>query len=150
MWNSQVSSLRDSYRTIAYDLRGHGESGAGNEAFSINLFASEFFKTRVKEIADIREMIIKTSEQSLCNTLLALSERKETCTRLPAIKVPVLIMVGSEDKITPPDAARYMHERINGSKLQIIDHAGHISNLENPDEFNIRLKKFVASVYQWT
>jgi 3-oxoadipate enol-lactonase len=40
-----------------------------------------------------------------------------------------------------------MHERINGSQLQIIDHAGHLSNLENPVEFNIRLKKFVASVY---
>lgn len=231
MWNPQVNFLRDNYRPIAYDIRGHGNSGTGMEAFSINLFADdlisfmdtlkidkailcglsmggyialnaiekhfkrfdalilsdtqciadtpeakekrlkaienirktgvekyaeesiknlfapESFKTRVKEIADIKEMIIKTSGQSLCNTLLALSERKETCTKLSAIKVPVLIMAGSEDKITPPAAARYMHERINGSQLQIIDHAGHLSNLENPDEFNIMLKKFVASVY---
>ena len=44
-----------------------------------NLFASESFTTRVKEIEEVKEMIVKTSEQSLCNTLLALSVRKETC-----------------------------------------------------------------------
>jgi pimeloyl-ACP methyl ester carboxylesterase len=56
-------------------------------------------------------------------------------------------MVGNEDKITPPAAARFMHEKIEGSFLKIIDHAGHLSNLENPGEFNVQLKKFVASVY---
>ena len=230
MWNSQVETLKDNCRTIAYDIRGHGDSFAGDEVFSIdlflndlislmdtlkidkailcglsmggyialnaiekhnarfdalilsdtqciadtpeakekrmmaietirktgvekyaeesikNLFAPESFTTRIKEIADIREMIMKTSPQSLCNTLLALSVRKETCTKLSAIKVPVLIMVGSEDKITPPSAARFMHEKIKGSQLKIIDHAGHLSNMENPDEFNVQLRKFVASV----
>ena len=111
-----------------------------------NLFASESFTTRVKEIAEVKEMILKTSEQSLCNTLLALSDRKETCHILSEIKVPVLIMVGNEDKLTPPAAAGFMHEKIKGSLLKIIDHAGHLSNLENPDEFNAQLKKFVASV----
>lgn len=231
MWNLQVRSLKDNYRLIAYDIRGHGDSNAGNEVFSIDLFANdliglmdalkidkailcglsmggyialnamgkyherfdalvlsdtqciadtseakekrmraiesikytgvekyaeeniknffspESFLTKGKEIADVREMIVKTSEQSLCSTLLALSVRKETCHILPEIKVPVLIMVGNEDKITPPAAARFMHEKIEGSFLKIIDHAGHLSNLENPGEFNVQLKKFVASVY---
>ena len=63
------------------------------------------------------------------------------------IKVPVLIMVGNQDKITPPAAARFMHDRIKGSLLKIIDHAGHLSNLENPVEFNIHLKNFISSIY---
>jgi 3-oxoadipate enol-lactonase len=231
MWNLQVESLKDNYRVIKYDIRGHGSSETGNEVFSIelfvndliclmdalkidnailcglsmggyialnaidkynerfgalilcdtqciadtlevkekriktiesiresgvekyadesikNLFASESFTTRVREIANVREMIMKTSEQSICNTLLALSVRKETCHILSAIKVPVLIMVGNEDKITPPAAAMFMHEKIGGSLLKIIDHAGHLSNLENPGEFNVQLKKFVATVY---
>jgi 3-oxoadipate enol-lactonase len=231
MWNLQVEPLKDNYRLIMYDIRGHGNSDAGNEVFSIDLFANdliglmdalkidkailcglsmggyialnamgkyherfdalvlsdtqciadtseakekrmraiesikytgvekyaeeciknffspESFLTKGKEIADVREMIVKTSEQSLCSTLLALSVRKETCHILPEIKVPVLIMVGNEDKITPPAAARFMHEKIEGSFLKIIDHSGHLSNLENPGEFNVQLKKFVASVY---
>ena len=112
-----------------------------------NLFAPESFTTRKEEVADIREMIVKTSGESLCSTLLALSIRKETCSKLAEIKVPVLILVGKEDKITPPAAAQLMHEKIKNSSLHIIKHAGHLSNLENPNEFNDQLKKFIESVY---
>ncbi len=115
-----------------------------------NLFAYDSFTTRLKEIEDVREMITKTPEQSLISTLLALSDRKETCNILTEIKVPVLIMVGKEDKLTPPAAAGFMHERINGSVLKIIDHAGHLSNLENPGAFNASLMVFIASVYPLT
>jgi poly(3-hydroxyalkanoate) synthetase len=66
---------------------------------------------------------------------------------LNKIKVPVLVLVGEEDKITPPEAARFMHESIQDSTLHIIKHAGHLSNLENPKEFNDHLKKFFARVY---
>jgi pimeloyl-ACP methyl ester carboxylesterase len=55
-------------------------------------------------------------------------------------------MVGKEDKITPPAAAQLMHEKIKGSSLHIIEHAGHLSNMENPVDFNEHLKKFLASV----
>ncbi len=231
MWNIQLEALKDNYHVISYDVRGHGNSDAGNVDFSIelfvndliclmdilkiekavlcglsmggyislnaistfperfdalilsdthciadtqetkgkrriaienirksgvekyadesikNLFAHESFITRKKEIADVREMIIKTSEQSLCNTLLALSMRKETCSKLKKIKVPVLIMAGKEDKLTPPAAAQLMHEKIKDSFLNIIEHAGHLSNIENPAEFNFQLKKFVSAIY---
>ena len=41
MWNLQVESLKDDYRLITYDIRGHGNSDAGNEDFSIDLFAND-------------------------------------------------------------------------------------------------------------
>ena len=110
------------------------------------LFAPESFKSKKGEIDAAREMIVKTSRQSLYNTLHALSERKETCNKLPEIKVPALIMVGREDIITPPASARLMHEKIKGSIMHIIGHAGHLSNMENPSEFNDQLKKFLDSV----
>lgn len=112
-----------------------------------NYFAPDSFINRPEEVAAVREMIVRTSEKSLCNALLALSLRKETCSILQDIKVPVLILVGKEDKITPPAAAQLMHEKIKDSVLKIIDHAAHLSNIENPDEFNNQLKKFVATVY---
>ena len=233
MWNLQAKALEDDYRIITCDIRGHGNSGSGDQDFSIelfmsdlialmdalnirktalcglsmggyialravedyperfdalilsdttciadtseakekrmkaiesikksgmeqyagesikNFFADESFTARVEEIAAVREMIVKTPEQSLSRTLLALSVRKETCSKLPAIKIPALILVGKEDKITPPSAAQFMHEKIKGSSLHIIEHAGHLSNLENPGEFNALLKKFMA-VYKQT
>lgn len=127
-------------------IRKSGVENYADESIK-NLFAPESFTTRKEEVADIREMIVKTSGESLCSTLLALSIRNETCSKLAEIKVPVLILVGKEDKITPPAAAQLMHEKIKNSSLHIIDHAGHLSNMENPNEFNDQLKKFVASVY---
>ena len=93
-------------------------------------------------------MMASTAEYTIVETLLALSKRKETCHFLPEIKVPVLILVGKEDIITPPEDAKFMHKRIKSSVLHILKHAGHISNLENPVKFNEHLSEFIASVYK--
>jgi 3-oxoadipate enol-lactonase len=94
----------------------------------------------------VKEMIMKTPEQSLFKTLHALAERSETCSKLHQIKLPVLIMVGKEDEITPPAVAIPMHEKIEGSTIHIIEHAGHLSNLENPEQFYEQLKKFLKKL----
>ena len=111
-----------------------------------NLFASKSIATKIAEIESVKEMILKTPKQSIYKTLHALSERKETCSRLMQIKVPVLILVGKEDKITPPEAAQGMHQRIKDSSLKIIEQAGHLSNLENSIEFNDQLRTFVVTL----
>lgn len=116
---------------------------------SVNiLFAPQSQTTKVEEIAAVKEMILATSIQSLSKTLLALCVRKETCTLLPHIQVPVLVLVGEEDTITPPVTATYMHKNIKQSILHVIKHAGHLSNLENSADFNKQLKTFFASVYK--
>jgi len=230
MWNIQVEALKENYRVIAYDIRGHGNSDPGIDEFFIELFvidllrlmeklkieksilcglslggyialnavlkhpdrfdglilndtqciadtpeikenrcnaiisikekgveqyADEIIKklfaqetfTKNKNVVDaVKEMIISTPKQSLCNTLHALAERKETCDELHEINIPVLIMVGKEDKITPIAAAQQMHEKILNSKLEIIQHAGHLSNLEDPAAFNTHLLNFLELV----
>jgi len=110
------------------------------------LFSPLSFSKQIDEIAIVREMIIKTSCPSLYKTLHALAERKETCTRLHEIKVPVLIMVGKDDEITPPDVALFMHEKIKSSTIQVVEHAGHLSNMENSKVFNNQLTAFLSSI----
>lgn len=114
----------------------------------VHLFAPESFATHTNAISDVKEMILNTSEQSLSKTLLALSQRKATCSKLPEITLPVLFLVGETDEITPPKASELMHEKIKNSTMQIISHAGHLSNLENPNEFNKRLKTFFGMIYK--
>jgi len=111
-----------------------------------NLFSPISFVTNQEKIAVVKEMILKTPVKTLSATLLALTKRKETCNKLAEIKVPVLIIVGEDDKITPPAAARQMHKNIKGSILNIIENAGHLSNIENSYEFNICLEKFLKTV----
>jgi len=93
-------------------------------------------------------MILNTSELVLCSTLLALASRQETCSKLTDINIPVLILVGDKDIITPPAAAKNMHDKIENSTLEVIEHAGHLSNLENPELFNHHLIKFFELVFK--
>jgi len=63
---------------------------------------------------------------------------------LPKIKVPVLILVGEEDRTTPAvESANHLNNEIKGSELKIIPRAGHLSNLENPEFFNKSIEEFL-------
>ena len=53
-------------------------------------------------------------------------------------------MVGDEDAITPRPEAEALQRVIAGSRLVVIPRAGHLSSLENPEEFNRHLRAFLA------
>lgn len=108
-----------------------------------NLFAPASFETNQQAVSFIHDTILNTLARTICRTLQALADRNETCTSLPQINFPVLILVGAEDKITSPDTARKMQGLISGSELVIVPKAGHLSNLENPTCFNLSLKEFL-------
>jgi len=57
---------------------------------------------------------------------------------------PVLVVVGSEDVLTPPAKARAMADLVPGAELVEIPRAGHLSNLEQPLAFNTALARFLA------
>ncbi|MBM4326167.1 MAG: alpha/beta fold hydrolase [Deltaproteobacteria bacterium] len=63
--------------------------------------------------------------------------------RVAEIVVPTLIVVGEEDRLTPPKYARYLHDRIAHSSLNVISAAGHVAMMEKPEEFNRVLADFV-------
>ena len=62
---------------------------------------------------------------------------------LPNIAVPTLLVFGDVDPLTPPTVGEYMQERIAGSKLAIIENAGHMTNLEQPAAFNAAVLSFL-------
>ena len=65
---------------------------------------------------------------------------------LPKITVPTLIICGREDKVTPVAISEQLHGGIPGSQLYLMDGAGHISNIEKPEEFNTAVREFVQKV----
>ncbi len=90
--------------------------------------------------------MFKTKPAGAAAALLAMAGREDHTTRLSEISVPTLIMVGSEDSITPVKDSQTMHDQISGSRLVIIPNAAHVSNLEQTSRFNNELLDFVASI----
>jgi 3-oxoadipate enol-lactonase len=110
------------------------------------LFAPESLERKPDAVKLIQSVIERTAPLSIFGTQLALASRTDTTASLPNIKCPTLIMVGEKDQLTPPSASQAMHEKIPGSELRIIPNAGHISNMENSEEFNKHLIEFVAKI----
>ena len=67
-------------------------------------------------------------------------------TRAHDIRVPTLVVCGSEDKVTPPALSLALTQLIPGARAELIEGAGHIANLERPDAFNTLVGAFVRGV----
>ena len=84
-----------------------------------------------------------TKEAGCVNALLAMQGRTDTSAVLSQIKVPVLIIVGDQDKLTPPAVATAMAAQIKQVRLVSLMGAGHVSNLDSPEDFNSVLIDFL-------
>lgn len=72
--------------------------------------------------------------------------RKGIASEIDRIGVPTLILVGDEDVAVPPVHSQRLHERITGSRLEIIPHAGHTSTVEEPEAVNVAITNFLGSL----
>ncbi len=107
------------------------------------LFYEKTFAEKPEIVESIRTTIERTSPLSIAGTLIALAGRTDTTPALYNIRVPTLILVGRHDGLTPVSASTAMREKIPGAEMHIIPHAAHLSNLENPEEFNLHLLNFL-------
>jgi len=62
------------------------------------------------------------------------------------IPIPVLVAAGNDDRLTPPLYARFLKDRIPGSRLSLIPEAGHHLPLEQPEALNRAIREFLGSI----
>lgn len=97
-------------------------------------------------VAFVRNMILGTSPAGTAAALRGMAARPDQTSLLPGIKVPTLLVVGSEDTITPRATSEAMARAIPHSRLEVIEGAGHASNIERPADFNRALTDFLKDV----
>jgi pimeloyl-ACP methyl ester carboxylesterase len=74
----------------------------------------------------------------------ALAPGQDLVSRLRRTGLPVLLIWGSEDPLFPLEHATRAHRDLPGSRLAVIEGAGHTPQAERPDEFNRVLRSFLA------
>lgn len=116
------------------------------DAMLPNLLTPETHAARPATVERVREMILNTSPQGAASALRGIATRRDQMELLGEISCPTLIVVGSLDQITPLADAELMKRGITDSRLEVIEGAGHLSNLERPDEFNAALEKFLGEL----
>jgi pimeloyl-ACP methyl ester carboxylesterase len=70
------------------------------------------------------------------------SAATDTRDLLPKINAPTLVLWGDADRRSPIHIAEQLHTAIPNARLEIIPEAGHVSNMEQPDSFNARVRSF--------
>lgn len=65
---------------------------------------------------------------------------------LAAVAAPVLVVAGTADDITGPDAARVLHAGLVRSELRLLPGAGHLANQDHPDALDAVLDPFLSSL----
>ncbi len=59
---------------------------------------------------------------------------------------PMLVLCGSEDRVTPPALSTTLTRMIPGAQHEVIEGAGHLANLEQPEAFNALVGGFIRGV----
>jgi len=225
MWDPQIAALKDRYRILAYDTRGHGGSEAPKGQYTLEQLADDLFsllqglkvksahycglsmggmigqtfalkypgvfktlaladttsrypaeawptwqdrirtaetkgmeplaqptlerwftepfrKSQPKTVDAIRKLNRTTPPAGYAGCCHAISALDLT-DRISAIKVPTIAIVGEDDPGTPVAAHKVIHEKIAGSKLEILKSAAHLSNMEQPEAFNRAVLDFL-------
>lgn len=117
-----------------------------NEKFIKSVFHKDSITNKMELVEQLKKVVFSNSTHIIQQGLVALAERSATCSTLNEIKIPTLIICGREDNVTPLEQSQFMNENIRGSILHIIDKAGHVSNLEQPNEFNKHLLNFLTTL----
>lgn len=125
---------------------GDGGLQSFADGFIKNVFTPVSLNNKNGLVRSIKNTILSTPVETLKGTLYALAERAEMCTSLKEIYVPTLILCGREDRVTPVAQSQILHNQIEGSTLHIIENAAHLSNLEQPIEFNKHITNFILSL----
>ncbi|WP_199117045.1 alpha/beta fold hydrolase [Pedobacter sp. ASV28] len=103
--------------------------------------------TATKELVD--EVFKTVNDRSRVIRILALAKsaiRHNMSKDLKKITIPVSLIWGRQDKITPPDVAEEFHELLPNSELNWVEECGHAPMMEQPEIFNDYLDKFLNRI----
>jgi 3-oxoadipate enol-lactonase len=116
------------------------------DAMLPKLLSGETRAQRPDVVERVRAMMLATNPAGAAAALRGMAQRRDQTNLLEEIAVPTLIVVGRDDAVTPPAEAEAMRDRVAGSRLVVVEGAGHLSNVERPEEFNLALVDFLRGL----
>lgn len=123
-------------------MLAEGMSGIA-EASLPKLLAPRTFAEKPEVVVRLREMILRADPGGAAAAQRGMAARRDYSDDLASISALTLVVVGRDDPIRPVADAEFMHVRIHESRLEIIEDAAHMTNMEQPEVFNRLLLSFL-------
>ena len=132
VWNERIDTVLKGGEQTMRDMR---------DASVSRWFTPAFAEQQLAKVARITQMIASTSPAGYAANCAAVRDA-DYREQLGAIKVPTLIVCGSQDPVTTPDHGRFIQARVEGAELVEFE-AAHLSNVEAGDAFTQRVLAFL-------
>jgi|tagenome__1003787_1003787.scaffolds.fasta_scaffold20956981_4 3-oxoadipate enol-lactonase len=123
----------ESWRARIETVRAGGVEAVADAVLAI-WFTPETRRDSPELVRAYREMMVSAEREGYAGCCEALA-RWDPGDELAGIRSPTLVIAGSEDAATPPDQGAALQRRIPGARLSVLQGAGHLANLEQPDAF---------------
>jgi 3-oxoadipate enol-lactonase len=136
------SNSREHMESRLSAMRDRGPAAAA-EVAAKSIYSAAWRSDNPDTLAAFIKWRAAQDQTGLVNAMLATSEF-DVSAKLDQIKVPTLVVTGSQDTLIRPDAQADIAEHIPGARLEVIQDAGHILPVEAPDAFNRIVDGFLA------
>jgi len=94
-------------------------------------------------VREVTGMITRQPVGGIVGALRALRERPDSTPLLGRIQIPVLVVAGEDDQITPAAGMRSMADAVPGARFVLIPEAGHLTPLEQPEAVTEAIREFL-------
>jgi len=136
---------RERRRASAEKAELYGTESIVDEMVQL-LLSQNAIDTRHDVVNRVRAIALENQAQGLAAAQRGMADRSDSTEMLAGADCPALVIVGADDRLSPPEEARGWQERMPNSRLAIIPGAGHLSNIEQPDLFNQVVANFISTL----
>ena len=134
IWNPRIEMvLRD----------GAAAMVALRDASIARWFTADFAEAHSDQAKLITDMLAATNPQGYAANCAAVRDA-DFREQLSSIKVPTLVIAGSEDAVTPPSGGHFIQEHVKGAEYAEF-YAAHLSNVQAGAAFSDRVLEFLLA-----
>lgn len=110
-----------------------------------NYLSEKLTSSRRKKVLDLcMDMALKLGDDVFIRQSIALRNRPDQCQSLKKLTCPTLILHGESDTLCPAHRHELLHQLIPHAHYTVIENAGHLPTLENPQAVNQALGNWLS------
>ena len=134
VWNPRIE-------TVLHD--GAAAMAGLRDASIARWFTADYAQAHPNQAKRITDMLAATSPQGYAANCAAVRDA-DFRDQLGAIRVPTLVIAGTEDAVTPPSGSHFIQEHVAGAEYAEF-YAAHLSNVQAGDAFSQRVLAFLLA-----
>lgn len=131
--------------TLAQRVLSEGVHGIADTMIP-KLFSQCTLQNNPSFIDATRQVIEHTKPHGIASAALGMAQRTDFTAELPRIECPTLVIVGQFDAISPASEMQQMAQAIPNAQFTIVNNAGHMTPLEQPDAVNAAIEEFLQRI----